>query len=408
MHTVVEALQAIDRTIKPGIPREVPVFQSAGSRAAEPIEACSDSPPFDKALMDGFAVRSQDIQPNVTLRVQERLTAGQVPKLPLSPGVTTQVMTGTQVPDGTDAVVRVEDVNDPEAEELTLSISSLAAGRNVFHRGESMQTGETILKPGELLEFPKIALLAELGVMSVSCFPRPTVSVLATGDELVPANQQPGPGQIRNSNEPMLVAQVANAGGIPQPVGIARDTEEDLREKIATGLESDFLLLSGGVSAGVLDLVPKMLAELGVQQVFHKVQMKPGKPIWFGLRSANPDEGTNACYVFGLPGNPVSSMVCFELFVRRAMARFQKVGGMDLEPLQARLTQPHLVKGDRPVYHPARVSIAGSEVTARPVRWVGSADLRGAAEANGMIAFPPRSDSYEADEFVDAWCWFQR
>ncbi len=384
------------------------MFQSAGSRAAEPIEASSDSPPFDKALMDGFAVRSDDIQPGVRLRVQERLTAGQVPNHPLSPGVTSQVMTGTQVPEGTDAVVRVEDVNDPEADEISLSIPSLAAGRNVFHRGESMQTGETILKPGELLEFPKIALLAELGVMSLSCFPRPTVSVLATGDELVPADQQPGPGQIRNSNEPMLVAQVANAGGIPQPVGIARDTEEDLRQKISTGLQSDFLLLSGGVSAGVLDLVPKVLTELGVQQILHKVQMKPGKPIWFGLRPADPEAGTKACYVFGLPGNPVSSMVCFELFVRRGMARFQKVGGIDLEPLQARLTQPHLVKGDRPVYHPARVSIVGSEVTARPVRWVGSADLRGAAEANGMIAFPPRSDSYEADELVDAWCWFKR
>ncbi len=405
MLSVSEAFQLIEQTILPATACQRPLSQAAGRVAACDVTSDCDSPPFDKALMDGFAIRTQDIQPDVRLKVLERITAGEVPHSSLEAGTAIQVMTGAQLPTGTDAVIRIEDVLTPDEDEISFTIDSISPGRNVMSRGESMQTGEVVVAGGERLAFPKIALLAELGRSNVSIFPQPSVAVLATGNELVPVDQTPGPGQIRNSNETMLTAQVENAGAKAVPLGIARDDRDDLRSHIITGLKSDFLLLSGGVSAGVLDLVPSVLAELGVQQVFHKVHLKPGKPIWFGVRPADA-ANSRPCYVFGLPGNPVSSMVCFELFVRYALNRIENLPGQHLVIRKARLRQAHLVKGDRPVYYPARISQEDHELTATPVRWVGSADLRGASEANGMILFAPRDSEYQEEEIVDVWTWF--
>ncbi|HCS51421.1 MAG TPA: molybdenum cofactor biosynthesis protein, partial [Planctomycetaceae bacterium] len=286
MLSVSEAFQLIEQNILPVSACEVLLSQASGRVSACDITSDSDSPPFDKALMDGFAIRTQDIQPDVRLKVLERITAGEVPQCSLKERTAIQVMTGAQLPAGTDAVIRIEDVLTPEEDEISFTIDSISPGRNIMSRGESMQTGEVVVACGERLAFPKIALLAELGRSKVSIYPQPSVAVLATGNELVPVDQTPGPGQIRNSNETMLFAQVENSGAKAVPLGIARDDRADLISHIKTGLQSDFLLLSGGVSAGVLDLVPSVLAELGVQQVFHKVHMKPGKPIWFGVRPA--------------------------------------------------------------------------------------------------------------------------
>ncbi|TWT62214.1 molybdopterin molybdotransferase MoeA [Rubinisphaera italica] len=406
MLSVSEAFQLIEQTILPASVCEVPLSQAAGRVSACDVISDSDSPPFNKALMDGFAIRTLDIQDDVRLKVIERITAGEVPQCSLEPGTAIQVMTGAQLPAGTDAVIRIEDVLTPEEDEISFTIDSISPGRNVMSRGESMQMGEVVVACGERLAFPKIALLAELGRSKVSIIPQPSVAVLATGNELVPIDQTPGPGQIRNSNETMLVAQVENAGVKAVPLGIARDDRDDLRSHMKTGLQSDFLLLSGGVSAGVLDLVPSVLAELGVQQVFHKVHMKPGKPIWFGVRPADA-ENSRPCYVFGLPGNPVSSMVCCELFVKFALNRIENLPGLPAESRKARLRQAHLVKGDRPVYYPARITHNDHELTATPVRWVGSADLRGASEANGMILFTPRDAEYQENEIVDVWKWIE-
>ncbi|MBV09813.1 gephyrin-like molybdotransferase Glp [Rubinisphaera sp.] len=407
MLSVSEAFQLIEQNILPVSACEVLLSQASGRVSACDITSDSDSPPFDKALMDGFAIRTQDIQPDVRLKVLERITAGEVPQCSLKERTAIQVMTGAQLPAGTDAVIRIEDVLTPEEDEISFTIDSISPGRNIMSRGESMQTGEVVVACGERLAFPKIALLAELGRSKVSIYPQPSVAVLATGNELVPVDQTPGPGQIRNSNETMLFAQVENSGAKAVPLGIARDDRADLISHIKTGLQSDFLLLSGGVSAGVLDLVPSVLAELGVQQVFHKVHMKPGKPIWFGVRPADA-ENPRPCYVFGLPGNPVSSMVCFELFVRYALNRIENRPCQSVECRKAHLTQAHLVKGDRPVYYPARITHNDHEFTATPVRWVGSADLRGASEANGMILFTPRDAEYLENEIVDVWTWFDQ
>lgn len=403
MLSVTDALAQIARHSQPGQTETIRLADSLGLTLAESIKATADSPPFDKSMMDGFAVRSADISAaDTVLSVVERTVAGQVPQKNVGTGEAIQVMTGTAVPAGCDAVIPVEQLED-RGETISVAISSIGAGRNIMRQGESMQSGETVLPAGRPITPAQLALLAELGRFEVEAWRRPQIAVLATGNELVPVDQQPGPGQIRNSNEPMLTAQIQSAGANAQPLGIARDEHDELKAKIEAGLQSDFLILSGGVSAGVLDLVPQVLAECGVEQVFHKVKLKPGKPIWFGVRPESEQGGR--CLVFGLPGNPVSSLVCFELFVKPALRRVQGLEN-PIEPLQAELTQAHLVKGDRPVYHPARWQVENGKLTAQPTRWVGSADLRGTAEANGMIHFPPREATYECGETVELFPWF--
>jgi molybdopterin molybdotransferase len=196
--------------------------------------------------------------------------------------------------------------------------------------------------------------------------------VVATGDELVPIDQTPQEGQIRNSNETMLLAQCRRAGTEAVPLGIARDDRAHLREKIEAGLEHDILLLSGGVSAGKLDLVPPELESTGVRKVFHKVHLKPGKPIWFGVfPRSGPDSAETTkrgCYVFALPGNPVSSMVCFELFARTAIRRLMGLEPADPQPVRARLAEEFVARGNRPTYHPAQLEENESGPVVHPVK----------------------------------------
>jgi molybdopterin molybdotransferase len=251
--------------------------------------------------------------------------------------------------------------------------------------------------------------LAEFGRHRLLVRPRPTVAILATGDELVPIDAKPGPGQIRNSNETMLATQTVRAGGLPVGLGIARDNRAELRERIRTGLNSDVLLLSGGVSEGTLDLVPSELAAIGVRNVFHKVNIRPGKPLWFGIwnRAGNPPAGRGGgvTYVFGLPGNPVSSMVCFELFVRSCLRRLMGLEPAEPQPIRARLAAEHVARGDRPTYNPARVTWDRNGLTVEPVRWHGSSDLQATVDANAMAVFPGGDTTYSAGDEIDVILW---
>jgi molybdopterin molybdotransferase len=260
-----------------------------------------------------------------------------------------------------------------------------------------------VLPAGRRLRGQELGALAELGRAQVRVRPAPTVAVLATGDELVPVDVQPGPGQIRNSNETMLVAQVTQAGGRPVPLGIARDTKESLRERLSEGLRHDLLLLSGGVSAGKLDLVPTVLRELGVEQVFHKVQVKPGQPLWFGRRERAGNAGP--CFVFGLPGNPVSSMVCFELFARTALRKRMGDPHPEPQPVSARLTHDFTHTGNRPTYHPAKLAFTprGPEVSTVP--WIGSADICATVAANAMAVFPAGDAVHPAGAMLNVIPW---
>jgi molybdopterin molybdotransferase len=220
---------------------------------------------------------------------------------------------------------------------------------------------------------------------------------LATGNELVSCDQVPGPGQIRNSNGVMLAGMVAQAGGDAVNLGIGRDVAEDLRSRCQQGLRSDVLVISGGVSAGVLDLVPAVLESLGIEQVFHKVNLKPGKPLWFGFKRGSTGQNT---LVFGLPGNPVSGLVCFELFVRPALARLMGRHSGRLERVTAKLAADYHQRGDRVTMFPAALRHDGETLLATPLDWRGSGDLRALTEALGLILLPAGERHFAAGEEV--------
>jgi len=410
MLTVDQAWEQICQTVTPREPqlRELPV--AAGHVLAEDVVSAVDSPPFDKALMDGYAVRFADLADvPVDLRVVEEVTAGRTPQKPVGPGEATRIMTGAPLPDGADVVVRIEDTAfDDDSGQVTITVAPGESGANLARRGSAMRAGEPVLTAGRVLRAPEIGLLAELGQAQVPVRPCPEIAVLATGDELVPYSQDPGDGQIRNSNEPMLAVQIAQAGATARPLGIARDNRDDLLAAVRTGLESDILCLSGGVSAGKLDLVPSVLEEAGVREVFHKVAVKPGKPLWFGVLDAERTPDGRPRFIFGLPGNPVSSMVCFELFVRMAVRRLQGDAGTSPCSLPAAIVEPFQTRGDRRTFLPVRLSVTAGGLEAIPVPWQGSFDLRATVDADGLLDVPPGDQEFHIGDSVHVIPFGQR
>jgi molybdopterin molybdotransferase len=387
MIDVAEALDLVGREARPLRPRGVRLGELLGLRLAEDVASSVDSPPFDKSVVDGFAIATGDRSP--TLRITELVTAGAVPRVVVEPGTTVRVMTGAPVPDGADAVVKWEDCEQIDEQTIRNPGRVARPGSCVLKRGASFHAGQVVLHGGKQLSAIDVALLAEIGVAEPLVRPRPRVGVLATGDELVAAHEAPGPGQIRNSNGPMLLAAVAAVGATAVDLGVARDDPAELCAAIRGGLECDVLLVSGGVSAGVKDLAPGVMAELGVREVFHQVRIKPGKPLWFGVREADG----RRVLVFGLPGNPVSTYVSFMLFVAptlKALAgeRFVAVGSSDRKyPITAPLTH----RGKRPTYHPCRAALHDGKQESGCVElldWKGSADIATLAKAQFLAVLP--------------------
>lgn len=404
---VASALKIVVQTAH-RLPEEVvPLGDVLGRVLARDVVSRVASPPFDKALMDGYAIRAEDLDSpefqggssNVaSLKVVGTVYAGQVPDRSVEAGEAVQIMTGAPLPAGTTAVVKVESTT--RHGETVLVHELVRAGANLIRQGAVMQPGDSALAAGTLLMPQQLAGLAELGVTSVAVRRRPRVAILATGDELVPPDQTPGPGQIRNTNATLLAGQARLVGCEVHPLGIARDKLDELAPRIIEGLKCDLLLLTGGVSAGLLDLVPQALASAGVRQIFHKVDMKPGKPVWFGLRP-----GTEPCLVFGLPGNPVSSMVCFELFVKTAIRQLLGIAPAVVPPLTAMAAVDETYTSDRPTFHPAFIEFHGSSATARTIPWQGSSDLKATLSANGMIYFPPSAQPVKQGDPVIVHKW---
>lgn len=405
MHTVESALAAVMRECRVCPTREMSASWAAGCTLAEPVVADLDMPPFDKALVDGFAVRATDV-PDVgpwSLRVVDEVDAGATPRRAVGPGEAALVMTGAPLPEGADSVVMLEDVCRDEAGLVRVK-GPLRTGQNRLERGREYRAGEVLLEPGTILNAPRVGLLAATGHPVVRVFERPTVGVVATGDELVEPDQTPGPGQIRNSNTSTLASLVRSLGHGAREIPTLPDRLPALREVFGrivvgrfdevgegTGFDRvDVLLVSGGVSAGRRDLVPGALEAVGVRPVFHKVKVKPGKPLWFGV---GPDrEDRPPVLVFGLPGNPVSGIVSVLLFVAPALEVM--AGRPASRPRTERLVlaSPYSQRGPRATYHPAR-RLAGRRVA--PLPWAGSADLRTAALADGFAVFPEGDRDYD-------------
>jgi molybdopterin molybdotransferase len=388
MLTVSAALSTVLAHARP-LPAEITPLTASllGAVLAEDVASDLDMPPFDKAMMDGYAVRMVDLpEGRGELAVIEEVNAGQTPRLALAEKQATRIMTGAPIPAGADAVVMIERTRLADGGRVHIDDNSLQSGRNILARGREMRRGDIVLRAGAVLRPQEFGLLAAVGRTSAKVIPAPRVAVLSTGDEVVEAAETPGPSQIRNSNGPMLLAQVARAGGAPTYLGVARDRLDSLKPLVEKGLKSDILLLSGGVSAGKLDLTPGVLQEAGVVAHFHKVEMKPGKPVLFGTRERL--DGRPPTLVFGLPGNPVGSFVSFELLVRPALRRLRGLVVDDAALVSAMLTEDFAYRTDRPTYHPARLEVGDGGWCVRAVPWFGSADLRGLVEMDALVVFP--------------------
>jgi molybdopterin molybdotransferase len=398
MLSVTEAQRRILDQVRPLPPQTVALdSQTVGLVLAEDVASDLDMPPYDKSMMDGYAVRSADLTENgAELLVIEEVTAGRMPRHAVGPGQATRIMTGAPMPAGADAVIMVERTRVLVGNRVRME-DAAKPGQNVLPRAKEMRGGEVVLKAGARLRPQEVGLLALVGRVEVSVRPHPSVAILTTGDEIVDPFERPGPGQIRNSNGPMLFAQTSRAGGAPWMVGIAKDDRDNLRAMVAEGLHANVLVLSGGVSAGKLDLVPGVLADLGVRIDFHKVEMKPGKPMLFGVREHGG--GRPATLVFGLPGNPVSALVCFELFVRPALR-----GLMALPPgpcfVQATLSEDYGYRTDRPTYHPAKLEATERGWSVRATPWFGSPDLRGVTPANAFVLLPAGDHQHRAGDVL--------
>ena len=330
-----EARATVLREVRAGIPgpglEAAPLLACHGRVLAEDIHADRDYPPFNRSMRDGFAVRSADIPGR--LRIVGEIRAGQVYPGSLQPGEAAEIMTGAPVPDGADAVVMVEHCTR-HADGSVSTERSAEPGSNISPRGCEALSGSIVLPRGTRLDYTATACLASVGRESTFVYAQPRVAILATGDELVEVSETPTGSQIRNSNALSLAAQVERAGGIPEILPIARDSKEHTRTLVERGLGSDLLLLSGGVSAGRYDVVEPVLAELGATFFFDRVLIQPGQPVVFGRAAKR--------FFFGLPGNPASTMVTFEVFARAALELLSGFAEPSLPFALARLTRPFL------------------------------------------------------------------
>jgi molybdopterin molybdotransferase len=383
-----------------GTPRHPPqitsLFDSLGRVLAEPVYADRDQPPFPRSTRDGFACRAADLAAGRPVTVIGLIRAGETGPIAITTRQAVEIMTGAPVPGGADCVVMVEHVQR-NGEALRLAPGrSIAGGENIVPRGSEAQAGEVIVPRGTRISAAQIAAAAASGAAQLKVFAQPRVAIVSTGDELVEVDQQPLVHQIRNSNSYSLAAQILAAGAQPVRLPIARDERGDLERVIRSALQADLLLLSGGVSMGKYDLVEEVLLALGAEFFFTGALIQPGKPVVFGRLAVEDRQ----IYFFGLPGNPVSTMVTFSLFVEPLLGALS--GDPFREPrfAQARLAGDVQVKTGLTRFLPARLRSVATDVTVEPVSWQGSGDIASASRSNCFLVVPPDRPHLTAGETI--------
>lgn len=395
MLSVEEAFRTIVGQFRPLETEHVPLHEATGRVLAADVHAPEPVPPFDNSAMDGYAVRFEDVleaseSSPATLYVIGEVPAGRAPEAVVEPGTCVRVMTGAPMPEGADAVVMREDTREtPDRIEVLVPAE---LGEHVRRVGDDIPAGSRVLFAGHVLNPSSLGVLASIGVGTVPVIRRPRVALLATGDELVELTQPLGPGQIRNSSAIALAAAIEEMGAVPVPLGIARDVREELEAKLREGARADLLVTTGGVSVGDYDLVREVLTALGELRLW-RVNMQPGKPLAFGR--------LDGCPVLGLPGNPVSSMVAFELFVRPAIRRMQGHAAIAHVPVPVVLDAPIAKKNARRQYLRALLRLVDGAFHADLTGPQGSHMLTSMARANALVILPEGTRDYAAGDHVE-------
>ena len=399
--SVAEAQTKILDRIRSLDAERVPLSQAAGRVAAESVTSGLDLPPWDNSAMDGYAVRAAEVAPGSELPVALDLPAGSASGQRLAEAAVARITTGAPMPDGADAVVPVEDTTGPGGEGRFAEMGEAVRfdvrperGTHVRRRGEDVRRGAAVLEPGDVVGPARIALLATVGRGEVSVFRRPRVAIVSTGDELVDIDQAGAPDRIVNGNAHGLAAQIAAAGGDPHPLPIAPDDPAAIRASIRAALERDAVVTIGGVSVGPRDHVRDALREAGVELVFWRAAIRPGGPVAFGATADGRP-------VFGLPGNPVSAHVTFELFARPALRRMAGHVRCFRRPLRGRLAEAVSTRPEKAYYLRVRIAPDGEGWLATPVGPQGSAILSGLAAADGLAIVPLGVDDLPAGAEVD-------
>jgi molybdopterin molybdotransferase len=377
----------------------VDLLSSAGRVLAEPVIADRDLPPFPRATRDGYAVRSSDMScVPATLDVIGEIRAGEkLDQIPthVASGRAVSIMTGAPVPEGADAVVMVE-YTTSKGSRVEIARSAMP-GENIVPSGAEAREGSVLIARGTRLNDAAIALAASAGKAKLQVYQRPRVAILTTGDEIVGVDAVPGPTEIRNSNSYSLAVQIAQAGGEPVILPVAPDEKLLLRSLIEEGLQSDLLLMTGGVSMGRYDLVEQVLSEMNAEFFFTGAKIQPGRPVVFGKCSVG---SASAKYFFGLPGNPVSTMVTFELFARPMLEALAGISPRKLMFVYAKLKSEIRVKPGLRRFLPANLTGEFEQSQVELVPWQGSGDIAATARSNCYIVIPPDREHIPSGEFV--------
>jgi molybdopterin molybdotransferase len=386
-----EVISQISKIKRPTATVNLGVWDASGYVLAQDLIADRNYPPFHRATRDGYAVRASESTADATVTCIGEIKAGDALTQPLAKGTCVQIMTGAPVPPEADAVVMIEYTS--RNKDLIHFQQSARRGQNIVPAGSEAKKDQSLLQPGARLGYAELGLAAQIGATQLRCSKKPRVAILSTGDEVVPIDASPGPFQIRNSNSVSLAAQVRDVGGEPVVLGNAPDRIESLGDKIQQGLQEDILVLSGGVSMGKYDLVEDVLRSLGAAFYFDAVAIRPGKPAVFAMCNEKP--------VFGLPGNPISTMVTFELLVVPAIDLLSGAPARPLPFLKATLAQSIKEKPGMTHFLPARIQFDSGEAHVKPLAWQGSGDTVTMANANCFLVVGLDIQSLAAGEDVN-------
>jgi len=379
--------------VRPLSAEAVPLHAALGRFAAREARSVVDLPPFDRSAMDGYAVRAADTQGGAALALAGEVAAGEVASARLEAGTAVGITTGAALPPGADAVLQSElaAVQDGHVRPAR----AVASGRHVRYRGEDVRAGDVLLRPGERITLPRLSALASAGVGEVAVHRRARLHLVVTGSELLPVGAPPEPGKIHESNGLMVSLMARAAGAEVHDGGVVADDPQQTRAALEAGLAGDVLVVSGGVSVGPHDHVKPALSALGVEEVFWRARIKPGKPMWFGRRGET--------LVFGLPGNPLSTIVCFQVFIAPALRALHGDPAPTPRYRRARLTVPVQADDGRTTYLTARL-LEDDEGTlhATPTERQGSHMTGALGESDGFVVARHDAGELPAGVLVDA------